>query len=61
LVALSSEQEHEATALLAGLLRDAAHRDGGGVCGSALGSVCPDAFDGATPLAGNPEKPHASR
>jgi hypothetical protein len=61
LIALSSEQESEATALLAGLLRDAARRNGDSVCSGALGGVCPGAFGGATPPAGRSEKPHGSR
>jgi hypothetical protein len=53
---LSSAMEREATMLLAGLLWEAAGRDGG-VCKGALGGVYPGAFDGATYKG---ERPHGS-
>lgn len=58
---LSPAMEREATTLLAGLLRDVASKEGGGVCHGALGGVYPGAFDGATYEGERSGKLHGSR
>jgi len=60
LVALSSEQEREAAALLGRLLLDATDGPAGSVSASALGGASPGAFGGATDALTTPGKAHGS-